>query len=88
MAADLETVPDVELTAAEMLAGLAGRLEDVRRTLVIAHDIGQVREVIRLEGAADEVRVYPTVEAAIEAPSATTPADDATMPAEAAEGPE
>jgi anti-anti-sigma factor len=68
---DLETVPSVDLTAIEMLARLIGEIESSGRSLIIAHDIGQVREILRIEGR-DEIRVYPTVAQAVDA--ATVPA--------------
>src|SRR5262249_7971783 len=72
---DLETVPEVDLTAARMLSDLVGELDAIHRHLVIAHDIGQVREVLDLEGAAD-LTVYPTVAKAVEALSGTDAGTD------------
>jgi len=58
---DAETMPFVDVSAARMLEELA---EDLRRdgvALVIARDIGQVRDVL----GGETQRVYPTVEAAV-----------------------
>jgi MFS superfamily sulfate permease-like transporter len=76
---DLETVPFVDVTAAEMLANLAGELHGMDRTLILAHEIGQVREALRLE-AGDVIRIYPTVEQAVAAASSTTTADAEVTP--------
>ncbi len=83
---DLETVPSIDLTAAKMLADLDGELRDIGRTLVVAHEVGQVRAILQLEGA-EGIEVYPTVDAAVEALQATKHADDATSPAGTAEEP-
>jgi sulfate permease, SulP family len=65
---DAETMPFVDVTAARMLEELA---EDLRRdgvALVIARDIGQVRDVLRRAGAdAPLVQVHRTIEDAVEA---------------------
>ena len=65
---DAETIPFVDVTAARMLATLA---EDLRRRdvrLLLARDIGQVRDV--LSSAIDDPAIanfYPTVRAAVAA---------------------
>ena len=67
---DAETMPFVDVSAARMLEELA---EDLRRdgvALVIARDIGQVRDVLRRAGAdAPLVQVHRTIEDAIDAVS-------------------
>jgi SulP family sulfate permease len=65
---DAETMPFVDVSAARMLEELA---EDLRRdgvALVIARDIGQVRDVLRRAGAdAPLVQVHRTIEDAVDA---------------------
>jgi sulfate permease, SulP family len=65
---DAETMAAIDVTAADMLAGLADRLETAGVRLLIAREFGQVRDVL---SAAEEGRraleVYPTVRAAVEA---------------------
>lgn len=66
---DAETLPDIDVTAARMLVALSDELarRDVR--LVLAHDVGRVRDALRRVGRT--LRVEPTVEAAVEAAGAT-----------------
>lgn len=67
---DAESMPFVDVTAVRVLAELG---EDLRRRgvrLVVARDVGQVRDVIRRAGEASHVELYPTVEAAVEAVTA------------------
>ena len=64
---DLGTVPEVDLTAARTLGESAEELQRNGRALMLAHDIGQVRDVLRSGGGGDVAAVYPTIEAAIEA---------------------
>jgi SulP family sulfate permease len=65
---DAETMPFVDVSAARMLEELA---EDLRRdgvALVIARDIGQVRDVLRRAGAdAPLVEVHRTIKDAVDA---------------------
>jgi high affinity sulfate transporter 1 len=63
---DLETVPDVDLTAAKMLVETREELAGRGVTLVYARDVGQVRDVLATQDA-DAARVYPSVAAAVEA---------------------
>jgi sulfate permease, SulP family len=63
---DAETMPFIDITAATMLAEL---FDDLRRDgieLVIARDIGQVRDFLRQTGE-QTVPAYPSVEAAVDA---------------------
>ena len=70
---DAETVPYVDVTAAEMLAALADELDHEGVRLAIAGDVGRVRDVLRrADREEDAERFYPTVAAAVadlEAPS-------------------
>ncbi len=63
---DLGTVPDVDLTAARMLGELAEDLARGGQTLAFAHDIGQVRDVLRA-GGGGATSVYPTIDDAVDA---------------------
>ena len=58
---DAETIPFVDVTAAEMLRALAEDLERRGVRLLVARDVGQVRDVLGDENQ----RIYPTVEAAV-----------------------
>lgn len=65
---DAETVPYLDVTAAEMLGGLADDLRREGVTLALAGDVGRVRDVLRRAG--DEgapVPRFPTVAAAVDA---------------------
>ncbi len=64
---DAETVPAIDVTAVSMLTELA---DDLRRDgieLVLARDVGVVRELVRLGAGDTPLRTYPTVRAAVEA---------------------
>ena len=63
---DAETVPAVDVTAVGMLVQLA---EDLRRDgieLVLARDIGAVRDLVEAGGEERVLRSYPTVQAAVD----------------------
>ena len=64
MILDLETVPDVDLTAAKMLVEAREDLASRGVALVYARDVGQVRDVLRTQDA-DGARIYPSVAAAV-----------------------
>jgi high affinity sulfate transporter 1 len=67
---DAETVPSIDVSAARMLGALAADLERDGIVLVVARDVGQVRDVLRrADGGPDAVRAFPTVQAAVEAVS-------------------
>jgi sulfate permease, SulP family len=65
---DAETVPSIDVTAARMLLALRADLERDGVELVLARDVGQVRDVLE---AADEGRpsipTYRSVREAVEA---------------------
>ncbi len=66
---DAETTPFIDVSATEMLARLA---QDLRRQgveLLVAHGIGQMRDVLRRAGGQESVlqTIYPTVDEAIAA---------------------
>jgi sulfate permease, SulP family len=62
---DAQTVPYVDVTAAEMLRRVRDDLARGGVRLVVARDIGQVRDVLQRAGAEDEAVVFPTVEDAV-----------------------
>ena len=65
---DAETSPSIDVTAAQMLADLANNLRSRGTRLLVARDVGQVRDVLRrVEVPEIVVGVYPTVDAAVEA---------------------
>ncbi|MEV0668194.1 sodium-independent anion transporter [Actinomadura luteofluorescens] len=65
---DAETVPFVDVSAVRMLNELAEELEAWGVRLLLAGDVGQVRDVLRTAEARAELRhVYPTVQAAVDA---------------------
>jgi len=61
---DAETVPFVDVTAARMLGELARDMERSGARLVLARDIGQVRDVLG-RGDTPSFLVFPTVRAAV-----------------------
>ncbi|MFI9155084.1 SulP family inorganic anion transporter [Streptomyces sp. NPDC053367] len=70
---DAETVPFVDVSAVRMLDGLAEELAALGGRLLLARDVGQVRDVLRTsEGGTELRRVYPTVRAAVDAASTGT----------------
>jgi anti-anti-sigma factor len=67
---DGEAMPYLDLSATRMLVELADDLQRRGVRLLMARDVGQVREVLRAVGGDDELRlVYPTVDAAVAAAS-------------------
>jgi high affinity sulfate transporter 1 len=76
---DGETVPFIDMTAAQMLESLAEDLERDGIQLVLARDVGQVRDILKRQEADHPVaiRTYPTVQDAVTAavgPSKRAPA--------------
>jgi high affinity sulfate transporter 1 len=61
---DAESVPFVDVTAVTMLGDLTEDLDRRGVTLVVARDMGQLRDVVRRSGETG-LRLYPTVEAAL-----------------------
>jgi SulP family sulfate permease len=65
---DAETVPFVDVSAVHVLDELADELEARGVQLLLARDVGQVRDVLGATEARKELRrVYPTVRAAVDA---------------------
>jgi high affinity sulfate transporter 1 len=63
---DAEAMPFVDLSAAEMLVRLAETLHGEGKKLLLARDIGQVRELISLAKPEETIETYPTVRQAVE----------------------
>jgi SulP family sulfate permease len=63
---DAETAPFIDVSAARMLIEVATDLRRSGVELVIARDVGQVRDVLRTAGAGTR-RVFPTVGQAVDA---------------------
>jgi sulfate permease, SulP family len=66
---DAEAMPFVDVTAVGALEELARRLEADGVRLLVARDIGQVRDVMRSAGAGELAEVYPSVRDAVAAAS-------------------
>ncbi|MCC9706691.1 STAS domain-containing protein [Streptomyces sp. MNU76] len=65
---DAETVPFIDVGAVRMLDELAEELQARGVRLLLARDVGQVRDVLRTAEARTELRhVHPTVRAAVDA---------------------
>ena len=65
---DAETVPFVDISAVRMLDELAEELEACGVHLLLAREVGQVRDVLQAAEARSELRrIHPTVRAAVDA---------------------
>jgi MFS superfamily sulfate permease-like transporter len=66
---DASTTPAIDVSATEMLTQLAGELRRDGIALLIAHGIGQVRDVLRRAGSEQDVlqAMYATVDEAVSA---------------------
>ena len=65
---DAQSVPSIDITAADMLAELARELERRGIGFSVARDLGQVRDVLRHSDAADLATAFqPSVDAAVAA---------------------
>ncbi len=70
---DAETIPFVNVTAARMLATLAEDLAQRDVQLLLARDIGQVRDILRSVIDSPAItHFYPTVQAAVAAAQTRT----------------
>jgi len=79
---DLQSVPVIDVTATAMLTDLDDELTRTGRRLLIAREVGQVRDVLRHAGAEGLARrIHPTVDDAVQAsrhqqiPPETNPED-------------
>ena len=57
---DAETIPVIDVTAAAMLGELADALRRDGIELVLAHDLGTVRDLLQLGGETRTIRTFPT----------------------------
>lgn len=64
---DAETVPAIDITAVNMLVELAADLRRDGIELVLARDVGDGRDLVRLGEGGTLLRTYPTVRAAVDA---------------------
>jgi SulP family sulfate permease len=65
---DAETVPSIDVTAARMLIDLRADLERDGVELVLARDVGEVRDVLETADAGrPSIRTYRTVREAVDA---------------------
>ncbi len=64
---DAEAVPFIDVTAASMLAQLAQTLRRNGTTLMLARDIGQVRDVLDRTGPEESAAMYDTIDEAVSA---------------------
>ena len=62
---DAETIAFVDVTAVRMLDVLAGDLARQGVVLAIAHDIGQVRDMLAEGEVTESLRVFATIDSAI-----------------------
>jgi high affinity sulfate transporter 1 len=63
---DAETMPAIDVTAVTMLMGLARDFHDRGIELVIARDIGVVRDLVAVGEEHPTIRTFPTVQAAVD----------------------
>jgi SulP family sulfate permease len=68
---DAEAIAFIDVTALRMLEEVAADLARDDRLLVLAHDLGQVGDLLARSGADSPVRVYRTIDEAIAAVSGT-----------------
>jgi anti-anti-sigma factor len=64
---DAATVPAIDVTATAMLVELAADLRRDGVELVLARDVGAVRDLVRIGGRETEIRSFPTVQTAVDA---------------------
>ena len=64
---DAETIPAIDVTAAAMLAELADDLGRDGIELVLAHDLGTVRDLLGLGDETRAITTFPTIDAAVAA---------------------
>ena len=64
---DAESVPFVDVTAVRMLVELAESLDASGVRSALAHDVGQVRDVLDHEPGTTSIPVHRTVDAAVNA---------------------
>jgi MFS superfamily sulfate permease-like transporter len=63
---DAETIPAIDVTAGNMLIELGHDLQHQGKRLVLARDVGQVRDILATEGTPSAIESYPSVRAAVD----------------------
>jgi SulP family sulfate permease len=66
---DAETIPFIDVSAAAMLEALAADLAAEGIRLLLARDVGQVRDVLSKVDARSRIEMYPSVREAVDAAS-------------------
>jgi MFS superfamily sulfate permease-like transporter len=64
---DAETIPAIDVTAAHMLIALGHDLQRQGKRLVLARQVGQVREILATQRGPTAIEIYPSVRAAVDA---------------------
>ena len=64
---DAETVPTIDVTAGKMLIELGHDLQSKGKRLVLAREVGQVRDLLASQRAPTPIDIYPSVRAAVDA---------------------
>jgi high affinity sulfate transporter 1 len=65
---DAETVPSIDVTAGSMLIELGYELQRQGKRLVLAREVGQIRDILTTEGGPKaQLEIYPSVRAAVDA---------------------
>ena len=64
---DAETIPAIDVTAVQMLIEVTDELREREVDLVLAHDIGQVRDLLPSDERGTGPAVYPSIDQAIAA---------------------
>jgi anti-anti-sigma factor len=72
---DAETITTIDVTASHMLIELSRDLQRQGKRLVLARQIGQVREVLATQQGPTAIEIYPSVQAAVDALRAESQAE-------------
>jgi sulfate permease, SulP family len=64
---DAETIPAIDFTAAHMLIELGRDLQRQGKRLVLARQVGQVRDILATEQGPRAIEIYPSARAAVDA---------------------
>jgi high affinity sulfate transporter 1 len=64
---DAQTIPAIDITAAHMLVELTHDLQHEGTRLVLARQVGQVRDILDKDQAPTAIEVYPSVRTAVDA---------------------
>ena len=64
---DAETIPAIDFTAAHMLIELGRDLQRQGKRLVLARQVGQVRDILATERGPTAIEIYPSARAAVDA---------------------